>query len=204
MIPWPVDKDLTDGLACPVPALSGHSNGPNWMLKRLFKAYDRHLQGMAESARTSRRQNVLYAAMFPWTAGVAVLVFATEAIGMPEPIQRWVVLSLALLAAVGGGYAAFRVSHHGWHFDRTPPPGEWTQTANGQVLIQALRRVSLNGLSGVTPSTRIREDLKLTAADVSALVEVLTAGRPDAGPAIQRARTGSMTVQSLLDAMSTP
>ena len=108
----------------------------------------------------------------------------------------------ALLAIFGGGYAGLRISHYGWRCDRTPTPGAWTQTANGQLVIEALRRVSLAGLSGVTPSTRIREDLKFTTSDVSWLVEVLTVARPDSAPALERARAGgSMTVQSLLDAM---
>lgn len=172
------------------------------MLKQLLKSYERRLQSMAEAVPPSGRQKVVYQAMFPWLAPAVVFNLAAILLSIPSQILNWVLPVLTLLAAVGGGYAALRVSHYGWRFDRTPPPGEWTQTANGQVLIEALRRVSLNGLSRVTPNTRIREDLKLTAADISAIVEVLTAERPDARPAIQRARTGQLTVQSLLDAMS--
>lgn len=104
-----------------------------------------------------------------------------------------ILLPLMALAAAGACYAGFRIAAYGWQFDRTPPAAPWTETANGILLVQALRRVTLNGLSSVTLRTRLRTDLRLTGEDTSALFNVL---------GLRWEGDKDLTVEALLAAMT--
>jgi len=64
---------------------------------------------------------------------------------------------------------------HVWEYVRAPRAAAWTETAAGKALIQALQRVTLNGLSELSGSSRLRADLKLTSADMSQLFSILVA-----------------------------
>jgi len=172
------------------------SGDPSYKLRNmigLISAYERRLRRMAEEASASRRMNAVYAAFFPWIVLILVAYVAVRALGPSREIEMIILLPLTALAAAGAGYAGFRIAAYGWRIDRTPPAAPWTQTANGNRLVQALRRASLNGLSSITLQTRLRSDLRLTAEDVAALFTVL---------GLVRMGEDDLTVEALLAQMT--
>jgi hypothetical protein len=161
---------------------------------RLISAYERRLRRMAERVPASRRIGAYYAAVFPWCVLILATYVAIQVLGGSRQLEGFLFLPVGALAAAGACYAGSRVVAYGWQFDRTPPPAPWTKTENGSLLIQAFRRVTLNGLSSVTPETWVRRDLGLTSEDLSELVAVL--GLRPKGEI-------DLTVQALLDEMNT-
>lgn len=148
---------------------------------------------MAEEAPASRRMSAVYAALFPWLVPIIVANLVVQALGPSRQVGMIILLPLTAIATAGACYAGLRVTSYGWRFDRTPPAAPWTETENGSRLVQALRRVTLNGLSSVTLETRLRSDLRLSGDDMSALFDVLGL-RPEEG--------SDLTVEVLLDAMN--
>ena len=144
-------------------------------MRTLVGAYDRYLKAKAQAVCPAERQRVVHAATFPWClpplfASLMVILFQ-----LPRDVQGWLILPAAFVAVLGASYAGWRITKHGWEYDRTPPTAAWTETEAGEALIHALRRVTLNGLSKVTGSTRLRADLGLTSADMSELFSILVA-----------------------------
>lgn len=164
-------------------------------MTRLISAYQRRLRRMAEEAPPSRRMNAMYAACLPWVLLILVASLAAQALGTSRQVEMIILLPLAALAAAGACYAGSRVVAYGWQFDRTPPAAPWTETSNGSLLVHALRRVTLNRLSGVTLQTRLKRDLKLTGEDTSALFAVL---------GLRREGEDDLTIEALLVAMNAP
>lgn len=151
---------------------------------QLISAYERRLRRLAEETPPSRRLNAVYAAFFPWVALVMVACVVIQVLGPSHQIAMLILVPVAALSAAGAGYAGLRVTAYGWRFDRTPPAAPWTETENGVLLIQALRRVTLNGLYAVTPETRLRRDLRLTREDLSALFAILGLQLDDNDPSV--------------------
>lgn len=115
-------------------------------------------------------------ASFPWlAAGLAVVVageVAGDVFGLPPQLRTWSFL-FAMLVMAGGLYPVLRISAYRLRIDRTPRAAPWVETSEGKLLIQTLRRITLNALSHVTLDTRLKRDLWLTGADVSMLLTVL-------------------------------
>lgn len=150
-----------------LPCKLGHVPSAADPMTRLISAYQPRLRRMAEEAPPSRRMNAMYAACLPWVLLILVASLAAQALGTSRQVEMIILLPLAALAAAGACYAGSRVVAYGWQFDRTPPAAPWAETSNGSLLVHALRRVTLNRLSGVTLQTRLKRDLKLTGEDTS-------------------------------------
>lgn len=106
-----------------------------------------------------------------------------------------------MLVMAGGLYPVLRISAYRLRIDRTPRAAPWVETSEGKLLIQTLRRITLNALSHVTLDTRLKRDLWLTGADVSMLLTVL-ADECNLDPAtLKRTSNGELTIQALLDGM---
>jgi len=148
---------------------------------------------MAEEAPASRRMNAVYAAFFPWLVPILVANLVVQALGPSRQLGIIILLPVTVISTVGACYAGFRITSYGWRFDRTPPAAPWTETENGSRLVQALRRVTLNGLSSVTLKTRLRSDLRLSGDDISALLAVL---------GLKLEGDNDLAVEVLLDAMN--
>lgn len=169
-------------------------------MQSLLANYERYLKRVAEATPASRRLDTIYKVQFPWLLGLFLL--GTPVVALK--LQRWeesVLMSVALLAGLGGCYAGLRVALYGWRFDRTPQPAPWLETHRGQALLKALRRVTLNRLSGLTLVTRLQEDLKLNDADLSELLSILVSEGQLDRRTLGRSG-GGLTVQALLDGMS--
>jgi hypothetical protein len=94
------------------------------------------------------------------------------------------------------------VSKYGWQFDRTPTDPILREMQGSDALMQALRRVTLNGLSNLTPSTRLQADLKLSPGDVSQLLDILAADNRLDARSLEDMQSGDVTVGALLQKMS--
>lgn len=146
-------------------------------MRSLLAAYNRDLKAKAQAASPAKRLNVVYAAMSPWCLLALIASLVVTLLHLPRGAQEWVILPALCIAAVGASYAGSRIAKYGWEHDRTPPAAAWIETEAGKALIQALRRVTLNGLSEVTGATRLRAHLKLTYADVAQLYSILQGDR---------------------------
>jgi hypothetical protein len=175
-------------------------------VRPFLAAWHGNLRRIAEETPPKRRLNAAQNVTWPWTlAAFLIMAGGTavgRALGFSGLAQLAILFPIGFLVVLVGCYAAWRIAAYGWRFDRTPPAAPWTDTAHGQILIEALRRVTLNGLSKVTPATRLREDLKLTSSDISELLAILSRdlGTDERSPA--GSRDGDVTVQSPLDAMA--
>ncbi len=140
--------------------------------------------------------------MLPWILGATIPSLLVSLLDLPRDVGGLIIFTITCVAAAGGLYAGWRVSMYGWQFDRTPANATWAEVQAGQALIAALRRVTLNSLSKLTLTTRLRADLKLTSADMSELLTILKAERwLDAGR-IENVGRDDFTVETLLTLMS--
>ncbi|TAL37796.1 MAG: hypothetical protein EPN98_02465 [Phenylobacterium sp.] len=91
---------------------------------------------------------------------------------------------------------------NGWLFDRTPTDRDLMEMCGSDELVDALRRITLNGLSNLNLTTRLRADLKLTEGDISQLLGILEAEKRLDAPALEAIKSGDTTIESLLQKMS--
>lgn len=166
----------------------------------LIARYDRHLQRVAEETPPPRLR-LVNAVALPWMAPLLV-GFIPALLDLPRSVELALILPLTGVVMAGMVYATWRVTHHGVQFDRTPA-GAWAETTNGQALVAALRRVTLNGLRGVTEGTALQRDLKLTTGDIAELLKILVADHGlDKAALLDRTPVGELTVRMLLDGTS--
>jgi hypothetical protein len=146
--------------------------------------------------------SVTYRAMFPWVMTATVAFLLENVLGLPRSLGAWIIFPTTCVAAVGTLYAGWRVSKYGWQFDRTPTDPILREMQGSDALMQALRRVTLNGLSNLTPSTRLQADLKLSPGDVSQLLDILAADNRLDARSLEDMQSGDVTVGALLQKMS--
>ncbi|MDZ4370234.1 MAG: hypothetical protein U1C74_02275 [Phenylobacterium sp.] len=170
-------------------------------MKSLIETYDHHLK-MVAAVPPAQRMSVSYKVMFPWALMAMAAFLLVGALGLPRTVEAWIILPTTCVAVAGTLYSSWRLAKHGWQFDRTPTDRVLREMPGADALIQALQRVTLNGLSNLTPSTRLQADLKLTPGDISQLLGILSAENLlDAGR-LERMKSGDMTVEVLLQNMS--
>ena len=172
-------------------------------MKSLVETYERYLRRLA-AVPPAQRLRVTYGVMLPWTLATIAAFLLVGALGLPPSLGVWIIVPTAGGAMVGAIYAGSRVTHHGWQFDRTPTDPVLRELRGSDVLIRALQRVTLNGLSNLSPSTRLRTDLKLTEADMSQLLSILSAETRLQGQHLEDMKPGDMTVGMLLQKMFPP
>jgi len=169
-------------------------------MNSIIETYDRHLSRLA-AVPPAQRMRVTYGVMLPWTLATIATFLLVGALGLPPSLGVWIIVPTAGVTVVGAIYAGSRVAHHGWQFDRTPTDPVLRALRGSDVLIRALQRVTLNGLSNLSPSTRLRTDLKLTPADMSQLLSILSAETRLRGQDLDDMKSGDMTVGTLLQKM---
>lgn len=170
-------------------------------MKSLIETYERYLE-RAGKVPPNQRTRIVYKVVSPWILAAAACAVVVNFLALPRNIAVWLLAPMALLSAAGAIYAARRVALYGWQFDRTPSDRALTAMPGGDALVQALRRVTLNRLSDLTLSTRLQADLRLTPADMSALLDILAAEHWLEVPSLEGLRTGDLTVGALLKTMS--
>ena len=169
-------------------------------MKSLFETYDRYLRKLA-AVPPAQRLRVTYGVMLPWTLATIVAFLLVGALGLPPSLGVWIIVPTSGVTVAGAIYAGSRVSHHGWQYDRTPTDPILKEMQGSDVLIRALQRVTLNGLSNLSPSTRLRTDLKLSPADLSQLLSILSAETRLQGQNLEDMQSGDMTLGTLLQKM---
>lgn len=170
-------------------------------MKSLVRSYERYLKNEA-SVPPSQLLNAVYKVTLPWALpGMAGLLLA-GILRLPRDLGVWLVVPTACVAMVGVIYAGSRIVTYGWQFARTPRDLALRQTSGSDALVQALRRVTLNGLSDLTPSTRLQADLMLTPSDVSALLGILAAENWLDDESLDGMTSGDLTVEALLRKMA--
>lgn len=170
-------------------------------MKSLIKTYDRHLKRLA-AVPGVQRPGVIRWVVLPWLVGVVAISVALEMAGLPPGPSALIIVPVACVALVGAIYAGARVVRYGWRFDRTPTDLALMQAPGAEVLVRALERVTLSGLSQLTLSTRLRADLKLTSADLSQLLSILSAEGHLDGWNLEDVTSADPTVEALLGKMS--
>lgn len=164
--------------------------------------YERYLRTKAEAVAPAQLLSVVHDVSFPWVLAVMIAFLMVNLLDLPQDVSGWIIVPTTCLAATGIIYAGGRVAMYGWEFARTPATAAWTEEPAGKALIQALRRVTLNGLSSVTLVTRLQTDLRLTSADMSELLGILIAERWLHERRIEDVRLDDLTVEALLGLMS--
>lgn len=125
-------------------------------MKTLVESYDRYLKAKAQAVSPAERPRVVSAAIVPWGLPPLLASLMVSCLQMPRHVQGWLILPATFVSLVGMSYAGWRITKHGWEYDRTPLAAARTETETGKALIHALRRVTLNGLSQVTGRSRLR------------------------------------------------
>lgn len=169
-------------------------------MKSLVETYDRHLKKLA-AVPPAQRLRVTQGVMLPWALATIAAFLLVGALALPPSLGVWIIVPTAGVTVAGAIYAGSRVTHHGWQFDRTPTDPVLRELRGSDVLIRALQRVTLNGLSNLSPSTRLRTDLKLSPADMSQLLSILSAESRLQGQNLEAVKSGDMTVGTLLQKM---
>lgn len=169
-------------------------------MKSLVETYDRHLKRLA-AVPPAQRMRVTNRVMLPWALVTIAAFLLVGALGLPPNLGAWIIVPTAGVTVVGAIYAGSRVTNHGWQFDRTPTDPVLREMQGSDVLIRALQRVTLNGLSTLSPSTRLQTDVKLTPADMSQLLSILSAENRLDGKDLEDMKSGDMTVGTLLQKM---
>jgi hypothetical protein len=170
-------------------------------MKSLIEAYDHYLKERA-SVPPARRLSVTYKVALPWVAAVTAVFLLVRGLGLSRSIETWIVVPTICVCVVGIIYAGRRVAKYGWLLDRTPTDPDLIKMQGSDVLLNALRRVTLNGLSNLTLATRLRSDLRLTPADVSQLLSLLAAEDRLDAQTVEALKFQDMTVEGLLQKMS--
>jgi len=169
-------------------------------MKSLVETYDRHLKRLA-AVPPAQRLRVTQGVMLPWAVATIAAFLLVSALALPPSLGVGIIVPTAGVTVAGAIYAGSRVSHHGWQFDRTPTDPVLREMQGSDVLIRALQRVTLNGLSNLTPATRLQTDLKLTPADMAQLLGILSAENRLQGQNPEDMKSGDMTVGTLLQKM---
>lgn len=169
-------------------------------MKSLVETYDRHLKKLA-AVPPAQRLRVTQGVMLPWALATIAAFLLVGALALPPSLGVWIIVPTAGVTVAGALYAGSRVTHHGWQFDRTPTDPVLRELRGSDVLIRALQRVTLNGLSNLSPSTRLRTDLKLSPADMSQLLSILSAESRLQWQNLDDVKSGDMTVGTLLQKM---
>jgi hypothetical protein len=170
-------------------------------MKSLFETYDRHLK-KAAAVPPVERMGVTKRVMLPWILAALAALLLVQALDLPSGLGIWIIAPVGCVAVVGAMFAGSRVGKYGREFDRTPTDPVLREMQGADVLIRALQRVTLNGLSDLNPSTRLQADLRLTPADMSQLRGILSAENLLDAQGLEDMRSGDMTVGSLLRNMS--
>jgi hypothetical protein len=169
-------------------------------MKAIVETYDRHLKQLA-AVPPAQRLRVTQGVMLPWLLATIAAFLLVSALALRPSLGVWIIVPTAGATVAGAIYAGSRVSHHGWQYDRTPTDPILREMQGSDVLIRALQRVTLNGLSNLSPATRLQTDLKLTPADMSQLLSILSAENRPEGQNFEDMKSGDMTVGALLQKM---
>lgn len=169
-------------------------------MKSLFETYDRHLKEVA-AVPPAQRIGVSKRVMFPWILAALAAFLLVGMLRLPPSLGVWIITPTGVVALAAAVYAGSRLAQYGWQFDRTPTDPVLREMQGADVLIRALQRVTLNGLSNLKLSTRLRADLKLTSADMSQLRSILSAGNWLDSQNSEDMKSGDMTVERLLQKM---
>lgn len=163
----------------------------------MLAKYDVYLRRQAH--RDARKRIfVSQGLLAPWHLISLGLVVGWRASGQHLLLALWPPV------LVGTVWVLRRILRHAAEFDRTPPPAPWLQTEQGQALVNALARVTLSPLTGVTLETKLRTDLRLTDRDQFELAKILAAPSGLDALSDRLRQDADMTVAELLDAIAVP